>query len=135
MLMLLIDAVILMGLISAVQQMEMEFMPAMIFCLVASILSLIVAVLLISALGDWGLILAAIISAIRIGLGVSYVLGAELKRSILIGVLFIVIHVAVSMTLDAIFTRREPVACGDRAPATYSTGVAPGGGTPPPDLT
>jgi hypothetical protein len=52
-------------------------------------------------MGVAGVFVAAVIAAVLLGVAISALFGVEIKRSMLIGVIFIVVHVAASFALNA----------------------------------
>ena len=92
-----IDAAVLMFLLKVVNDEDVDFATAFFVALGASIGTGVLVWLLAATIGFAGMILAAIIAAALLGVAVSALFGAEIKRSFLIGVLFVVLHVGVSI--------------------------------------
>jgi hypothetical protein len=94
-----IDAIVLMVLLKALNEDDAGFGRALLVALVAAIGTKALAVGLGLALGIAGIILAAIIAAAGLGIAVSALFGADIKRSCLIGAVFMIVHMGVSLGL------------------------------------
>jgi hypothetical protein len=92
MLPIIIDAVALIALLKVVSDEEVGFGAA---CLLS-----IVALALIAGIGFAGILAAAVIAAALFGLAVSAMYGVEIKRSLLIGGVFVVVHIATAVGLQ-----------------------------------
>jgi hypothetical protein len=92
-----IDALVLMVLLKLINEDEIEFGTACIVALVASIGTTILAVGLTAVIGLAGLVIAAVIAAVALGIAVSALFGVEIKRSFVIGVVFMVVHIGVAV--------------------------------------
>jgi hypothetical protein len=104
MLMILIDAGVLMLLLKMINDDDAGLGISAIIAIVTSIGTSLLAFGLISVMGVTGLYLAAMIAAGLLGIAVSAIFGVEIKRSLLIAVIFIVVHVALSLGLNALMT-------------------------------
>ena len=104
MLMILIDAVTLIVLLQVVQEESVSFLTAAIIGFVASIVTFILVLALAAALGIIGLFLGALISAAGIGVVVSAMFGVEIKRAMIIGVVFMIVHIGASLMLNAMMS-------------------------------
>ena len=101
---MLLDAVILIGLLNVVNGDDTDFSSAFFVALGASIGTFLLTWGLGSALGFAGTLLGCAIAAGLLGIAVSAVFGVEIKRSILIGGLFMVIHIAISIGWELMFS-------------------------------
>jgi hypothetical protein len=90
-----LDALVLMVLLKAVSDEEVDFRTAAIIAVVAAIGTFALAFGLGILMGIAGVILAAIIAACALGVAVSAMFGTEIKRSFVIGILFMVCHVGI----------------------------------------
>jgi hypothetical protein len=100
-----IDALVLMVPLKAISDEDVDFRTAALIAVVAAIGTMALAFGLSLALGMLGVILAAIVAAVGLGVAVSAMFGAEIKRSFLIAVLFVVIHVGVSLGFQSMLGR------------------------------
>jgi hypothetical protein len=98
-----IDALVLMVLLKAISDEDLDFRAAALIAVVAAIGTTALAFGLSLALGMVGVILAAMIAAAALGVAVSALFGAEIKRSFLIGALFVIIHIGVNLGLQSMF--------------------------------
>ncbi len=89
---LIIDAAVLVFLVQALGDDTVEFLTAIIVALFASVGTAVMG----SLIGD---LLAALLGAAGVGVAVSALCGIEIKRSFLIGGLFLVIHIMASFGL------------------------------------
>ena len=103
MLLIALDAVVLMFLLKTVNDEDIGFFAAIILALVGAIGTSIVAALLVTALGFFGVIVAALVAAALLGVAVSALYGVEIKRSLMIGGIFTVVHIAASIGLQWMF--------------------------------
>jgi hypothetical protein len=99
MLQILIDAAVLMVVLNSLSGVEIGLGTAAIIALVASVGATLVAFGLFLVIGFVGIILAAILMAVAVGLALSFFFGADLKRSCLIGAIFTVVHIGVGLAL------------------------------------
>lgn len=93
MLLIAIDAVVLIGLLKTISDEDLPFLTALIIALIASIGTSILATILATAIGIVGVVVAVAIAATLLGLIVSAMCGVEIKRSFLIGAIFVLTHV------------------------------------------
>jgi len=100
MLLIAIDAAVLMGLLKTISDEDLPFGTAFIIALVASIGTSILAILLASVIGIAGIFAAVAIAAALLGVTVSAMCGVEIKRSLLIGGIFVVVHVATAIGMQ-----------------------------------
>lgn len=100
---ILIDAVILIGVISAVEHEEVSFWSAFFVALGTSVVTAIIAFALMSVIGIAGLFVATLIGAAIVGIAVSAVFGVEIKKAALIGVIYWVARIAVYFLLGMMF--------------------------------
>lgn len=103
MLMILIDAFVLMALLKLVSDEDIGFGTAVLVGLLAAlgVFSLVIALGML--LGLVGVLLAVVLGAAGLGVAISAMFGIEIKRSIAIGVIFLVLHVAISAAISSVF--------------------------------
>jgi hypothetical protein len=109
MLMLLIDACVLMVLLKAINDDDVGLGSAILVALVTAVGTTLLALGLAEVMGVAGVFVAALIAAGLLGIAVSALFGVEIKRSMLIAVIFIVVHVAASFALTAMFRPSQEV--------------------------
>lgn len=102
MIVLAIDAVVLMFLLKMMNDEDIGFLGAALVAFCASLGTGALAVALVLAIGLPGLFVAALVAAGVLGAVVSALYGVEIKRSMLIAVIFMVVHVAVSLAINAL---------------------------------
>jgi len=100
-----IDAIVLIVLLKTIVDEEVGFLKACVISLVASIGTSVLAVVLAAVMGIAGIVVAALIGAALLGVAVSAMFGAEMKRALAIGGVFTLIHVAVGVGF-ALLTQR-----------------------------
>lgn len=100
MLLIAIDAVVLIGLLKSISDEDLPFSTAFIIALIASIGTSILAFMFVSAMGLAGVFVAVGIAAALLGLTVSAICGVEIKRSFLIGAIFVVVHVVTAVGMQ-----------------------------------
>jgi hypothetical protein len=106
MLQIAIDALALICLLKVISDEDIEFAPACGLSFVAAIITTVLAVLLVGSLGLLlGLVAAALMAATLFGVAVSAWYGVEIKRSFLIGVIFVVVHIGTAIGLQMAFSR------------------------------
>lgn len=101
---ILIDATVLIFLLKIVNDDDVGFGAAALLSFCTSIAAFALSIGLISAIGPAGLIVAVAIVAIALGMAVAILFGVELKRAMLVGMLFMALHVLVGMGLRWLFT-------------------------------
>jgi hypothetical protein len=89
-----IDAVLLIVLLKTVAQKEIDFWTAALVGLVASTATTILANKLMSAVGVAGIIVAAPVAAVLLGMGLVWAYGVKIKRACLAGSIFAAVHLA-----------------------------------------
>jgi hypothetical protein len=100
MLLILVDAMTLIVMLQVVQGEDIGFGTAAIMALVAAIVTGLLAFGLGAAIGLPGVLLAGIIGAIGVGAAVSLMFGVEIKRAMMIGGVFVAVHLAFSVLLS-----------------------------------
>jgi hypothetical protein len=110
MLMILIDAVILIGLLSVFQEEELSMGFAAVIAIVTAIVTAALVYGLVYALGEMGLYLGLILAAVLLGVALSALYGMELKRAIMVAVIFMAVHAVVSYFLGSMIRRGMEVA-------------------------
>jgi len=100
MLVILVDAVVLMSLMKSINDQEVDLGTAVLVALGAAIGANILAAVLTPALGLIGIFAATIAVAGLLGFAISALFGTEIKRSVLIGGVFAVVHVAITVWLS-----------------------------------
>jgi hypothetical protein len=98
-----IDALVLMFLLQTIIKEDVEFGPMLLLAIAISFGALFVTLALVPLLGDVGIVVSAVVVALLLGVIVSALYGAEIKRSFLVGVAFVVVHIAVSFGFQMIF--------------------------------
>jgi hypothetical protein len=92
-----IDALVLMVLLKTINDDEVGFGTSIAVALVASIGTALLAFGLVMAMGIAGIAVAAILAAAIVGVAISSLFGVEIKRSFLIGAIFMVVHFGVAI--------------------------------------
>jgi len=92
-----IDALVLMVLLKAINDEDIGFGTSVVVALVASIGTTVLAFGLMSVMGITGIVVAGVIAAALLGVAVSALFGVEIKRSFLIGIIFMVVHIGFSI--------------------------------------
>jgi hypothetical protein len=87
-----IDALLVIVLLKTVSDREIGFWTAAGIGLVASTVATVLAIRLMSAVGFAGIILAAPISGILLGMALVWCFGAKIKRACVVGTVFAVVH-------------------------------------------
>ena len=100
---IIIDTLVLIAVLSAMEGEEVDFMSAFIIALVTSIVTGVIGIGLVMAIGIAGVFIASLIGAIGVGIGVSAMFGVEIKKAILIGVIFAVARIVVYLILSLAF--------------------------------
>lgn len=95
----LIDAAVLIVLRKALSDEELEWITAAVIAFVAAVATGLLAFGLGSLLGLIGLVAAVVIVAVGLGAAVSLLFGVEIKRSLLIGAVFVVVDLVVTVGL------------------------------------
>lgn len=96
-----IEAAALMFLLKAINDDDISLGIAFFVALVAAIGTTILAVVLTVVLGIAGLFLAVVLGAALLGVAVSALFGVEIKRSFLVGGVFMILHIAISFGFQA----------------------------------
>ncbi|MCG8649082.1 MAG: hypothetical protein MI861_04580 [Pirellulales bacterium] len=89
---ILIDAFVLIVLIKAINDDDAGLGMAVVISLVAAIGTGILAITLSSAFGLTGTVAAGVAGAALVGVAVSMLFGIEIKRAMLIGLIFMLVH-------------------------------------------
>ncbi len=92
-----IDALVLMVLLKTVTDEDIGFGLAILVAIVASIGTTVLALSLVSVMGIAGIAIAALVAAALLAVAVSAMFGVEIKRSFLIGAIFMVVHISVGI--------------------------------------
>lgn len=95
-----IDALALMVLLKTISDDDIELDTSIAIALVASIGTKLLALGLGPLMGIAGIAVASVIAAISLGVAVSAMFGVEIKRSFLIGAIFMVVHVCVGLAFQ-----------------------------------
>lgn len=98
-----IDALVLMVLLKTMNDDDVGFGTSILVSIVASIGTGLLAFGLGSVMGIAGVLLAAIIAAALLGVAVSALFGVEIKRSFLIGAIFMVVHIVIGVGFQLMF--------------------------------
>ena len=102
--MILIDAVVLIFLLQAFNDEEVEFVSALVISLATSIVTGILSVVLAIYLGLAGIVLTGVICALALGAALSALFGIGLKQAFVIGTLFMLIHIGISIGIQLAFS-------------------------------
>ena len=100
----LIDTGILVFLLSVINEDQISFGVAFLVAIVTSIGTGILAAILGSVMGLVGVLLAAVIAAALLGVAVAALFGVEMKRAMLIGSLFIGLHICVALGIQVMIS-------------------------------
>ncbi len=92
-----IDALVLMVLLKTINDEDIGFGMSIVVALVASVGTTVLAIGLAAVMGIAGIAVAAIIAAALLGVAVSALFGVEIKRSFLIGGIFMLVHIGVGI--------------------------------------
>lgn len=92
-----IDALVLMVLLKTINDDDIGFGTSLVVAIVASIGTTLLAIGLASVMGIAGIAVAGIIAAALLGVAVSALFGVEIKRSFLIGAIFMVAHIGIGI--------------------------------------
>jgi len=98
-----IDAVVLIALLKIINEDDIGFGTAFVVALVASIGTTVLAIGLAAAMGLGGIVVAAVIAALLLAIAVSALFGVEIKRSFLIGGIFMLVHIGVGVGFQLLF--------------------------------
>ena len=98
---LIVDAAVLMILLKNFSGEDVGFITALIVALVAALVTYGLAIGLAGPLGAGGIVVAALIGAAGVGIAVSALFGVEIKRSFLIGAIFIAVHIGIGIALQS----------------------------------
>jgi hypothetical protein len=93
---ILIDAVVLIVLLKTIVDEDVGLLKACLISVVASIVTSVLASVLFAAIGIAGVALGALIGAALLGVAVSAMVGAEIKRAMAIGGIFTLVHIFVA---------------------------------------
>jgi hypothetical protein len=101
---ILIDAAVMMVLLKTISGEDVGFGTAILLGLGTSIVTFLLALGLGLVLGIVaGIVVAGVIGAAGLGVVVSALFGVEIKRSFLIGALFMVVHIGVGVAFELMF--------------------------------
>ena len=92
-----IDAVVLIVLLKTLNDEDVGFGTAFLVALVAAIGTTALAFGLVAVMGITGIFVAAVVAAGLLGAAVSALFGVEIKRSFLIAIIFMVVHIGVGV--------------------------------------
>ena len=98
---IVIDAGVLIVLLQVGSGQDIDFPTAFFVAIGAAIGTMVLAMGLVSAMGIAGVFVAAIVAAAGLGVAVSALFGVEIKRSFLIGAIFMVVHIGVGVMFQA----------------------------------
>lgn len=96
---ILLDAAVLMFLLKVINEDEIGFGTSVIVAVIASVGTTLLAIGLSLLIGIAGVAVAAVIAALLLGVAVAALFGVEIKRSFLIGGLFMLVHMGVALGL------------------------------------
>ena len=100
---ILLNTLILMGLLKAVNDEEVEFVTALIIAVVASI-GTAVLVAAFSFMGIWGILPACALTSLGMAIAISAFFGTAMKQAMIIGFLYLVATVLVSIGFSLLFS-------------------------------
>ena len=101
MLAILIDAAVLIGLLKVITDDDVSLGLSFMLALGTALAVYGLALALVPVMGFWGLIIAANVGGLLLGILISALFGTEIKRSFFVGGIFVAVHivVAICMTL------------------------------------
>ena len=102
MLVIAIDAAVLIFVLQAISNDELDFITAAIVAFVAAVGTNLLAFGLASAMGTMGAILTLVLAPVLLGAAMSLLFGIEIKRAVLAGVIFLATHIGVSLMFGAL---------------------------------
>ncbi len=106
MLQIAIDAAVLIGLIKSISDDDVNILTACLIALGAAIGVNFLVLLLVPVLGAWvGLLAAASIVGLLVGVAISALFGSEIKRSFTVGGVFVLVHILVAICFFLLFRR------------------------------
>jgi hypothetical protein len=91
-----IDAAVLILLIKSISDDDVSWGFPVLISIVAAIAVSVLAMWLVPMMGLLGLIIAANIVGLLVGLAVSALYGTEIKRSFMVGGIFVLVHLSVA---------------------------------------
>jgi hypothetical protein len=97
----LIDAAVLIGLLKGITDADVGLGLAVVLAIGTSIGVTALAYVLIPVMGIWGLIIAANVGGLVLGVLISALFGTEIKRSFFVGGIFVLVHIVVVICLSA----------------------------------
>ncbi len=100
MLIIAIDALVLIVLLKVVSDDDLGFGKACLISLIAAIGTSLLANVLWAAIGIAGLMLAATIAAAILGAALSWLVGAEIKRAVMMAVIFMFVHLGMAIGVN-----------------------------------
>jgi hypothetical protein len=99
MLMILIDAGVLIGLVSLFQEEELSLGLAAVLAFITAIVTWGLVYGLVQAMGPAGLYVGLLVAAALLGVALSALFGMELKRAIMVAGIFMAVHFVLSLAL------------------------------------
>ncbi len=99
MLLLFIDAAVLMGLIKSISDDDVNLGTALLLALGAALGVNALTYVLAPSMGIWGLLIAANVVGLLLGIAISALFGSEIKRSFFVGGIFVLVHIAAAVCL------------------------------------
>jgi len=100
---IVIDAAVLIVLLKTISEEEIGFGTALLVALGTSVGTMVLALGLASLLGLAGVFVAAVLAAAALGAVVSALFGVEIKRSFMIGGIFMLVHVGMGIAFELMF--------------------------------
>jgi hypothetical protein len=95
-----IDAIVLMVLLKTIVSEDVGIGTLVLLSLAVSIGTSLLAFGLATVMGVLGILVAAVIAAALLGVAVSALFGSEIKRSLLVGAIFMVVHLGVGIAFS-----------------------------------
>jgi hypothetical protein len=102
---ILIDAAVLISLLKLITDDDVSFLLAFIIALCAALGVSFLAMALIPVMGFAGLIVAANVGGLLLGIVISALFGTEIKRSFFVGGIFVLVHIVVAICLSLLMHR------------------------------
>ncbi|PHS18444.1 MAG: hypothetical protein COA78_02135 [Blastopirellula sp.] len=94
---LLIEALVLMALLKTFNDDDLGLGSAFALAIGTSIITALAMAGFVSLIGLPGIIVAAVLAALSLGIVISFFLGSDLKQACIIGGIFMVVHIVVAI--------------------------------------
>lgn len=100
---LVLNALILVGLLKAMDGEEVDMLTAVLLGFGTSVVSSLIVLGLAAALGAPGAYLGIVVSTALLGVALSALFGTEIKRAMLISVCYLVVQIVMSVAMSMMF--------------------------------